>query len=78
MSNAATTVLVVEGDAVDAGLIQAALASATSLPFRVEWVAGLAFAPARPGGGGIGVILLDPPLPAEGFARLIAAAERRS
>ena len=78
MNDAPTTVLVVEDDAADAGLIQAALASATGLPFRVEWVTCLDAALARLARGGIDVVLLDLTLPdtpgLEAFDQVFAAA----
>jgi len=58
-----TTVLLIEDDPADAGLIQTALTAAEGSPFRVVWVTRLADALERLGRGRFGVILLDLSLP---------------
>ncbi|NMG73990.1 EAL domain-containing protein [Aromatoleum diolicum] len=63
MNTPPTTVLLVEDDPADAGLIQAALASTDEQPFRVEWVTRLSDAIERLGREGIEVVLLDLTLP---------------
>lgn len=56
-------VLLVEDDAVQAGLIQKMLAATGSNSFELEWVPCLAAGLARLGGGGIEAVLLDLILP---------------
>ena len=63
MNTPPTTVLLVEDDPADAGMIQTALASADEHRFRVEWVTRLSDALERLGRDGIEVVLLDLTLP---------------
>jgi diguanylate cyclase (GGDEF)-like protein/PAS domain S-box-containing protein len=63
MSDAPTTVLIVEPDPVDAGLLQKALAGTGGSPFSVEWVTRLSAALERLRRKGVGVVLLDLVLP---------------
>lgn len=63
MSDAPTTVLLVEDDPDDAALIQTALADSVGRRFRVEWVRRLSDAVERLGREGVEVVLLDLGLP---------------
>ncbi|OYY95757.1 MAG: diguanylate cyclase [Hydrogenophilales bacterium 28-61-23] len=63
MSDIPTTVLLVEGDAADANLIQAALAGAGERSFHVEWVTQLSAALEQLDRAAVEVILLDLSLP---------------
>jgi diguanylate cyclase (GGDEF)-like protein/PAS domain S-box-containing protein len=78
MSDAPTTVLLVEDDPVDARLIQDALAGPGISMFRVEWVTRLSDAIERLGREGFEVVLLDLSLPdgpgLEAFDQVIQAA----
>jgi diguanylate cyclase (GGDEF)-like protein/PAS domain S-box-containing protein len=80
MNNALITVLLVEDDPADAGLLQVALANTGDSPFRVEWVTRLADALERLGREGIDVVLLDLTLPdaqgTEVFDRVFQAAPK--
>ena len=72
------TVLLVEDDRTDAGLILKALGDAEGNLFRVEWVTCLADALERLARGGIDVVLLDLTLPdgegVEAFDQVLQAA----
>lgn len=78
MTAAPTTVLLIEDDPADAGLIQKALAGPEDGPFRVEWVRCLADALDRLERERIDVVLLDLTLPdgegIEAFERVYRAA----
>ncbi len=78
MSNAPTTVLLIEDDPSDARLIQEALVTAGSMSFLVEWVTQLSGALVRLSEGGIDVVLLDLSLPdvqgIEAYDRVFQAA----
>lgn len=78
MTAAPTTVLLIEDDPVDAGLIQKALSGPEDGPFRVEWVRCLADALNRLERERIDVVLLDLTLPEgegiEAFDRVYRAA----
>ncbi|MBL8423228.1 MAG: EAL domain-containing protein [Candidatus Accumulibacter phosphatis] len=78
MTDTATSVLLVEEDPIDAGLIQASLAGSGDQSFRVAWVRNLAAALARLGREGVEVVLLDLALPdSQGiaaFEQVFAAA----
>ena len=78
MNVAPTTVLLVEDDPADAGLIQEALAGTGDSPFRVEWVTRLSDALERLGRESIEVVLLDLTLPdgqgIEAFDQVLQAA----
>lgn len=63
MNETPTTVLLVEDDPVEAGLIQAALAGAWDGPFRVEWATRLSVALDRLAREAFQVVLLDLSLP---------------
>lgn len=80
MNTIPTTVLLVEDDPADAGLIQAALAETGDHPFRVEWVTRLSDALERLGKEGIEIVLLDLTLPdgqgIEAFDQVLQAAPR--
>jgi CheY-like chemotaxis protein len=78
MTASPTTVLLVEDDCIDAGLILKALADPEDGSFHVEWVTCLADARDRLARGGIDVILLDLTLPdgegIEAFDQVLQAA----
>lgn len=78
MNDAPTTILLVEDDPADAGLIQTALAGTEDSLFRVEWVTRLSAALERLARGGIEVVLLDLTLPdglgIEAFDQVFRAA----
>ena len=78
MNSAPTSVLLVEDDPADAGLIQAVLMGVDDGSFRVEWVTRLSDALERLGREGIEVILLDLTLPdgrgLEAFDQVFQAA----
>jgi diguanylate cyclase (GGDEF)-like protein/PAS domain S-box-containing protein len=63
MNEATTTVLLVEDDAADAGLIQQALAEAQDSLFQVAWVTRLSAALEQLGRAEVEVVLLDLTLP---------------
>ena len=63
MNSTTTSVLLIEDDPTDAGLIQAALADLPGRRFHVEWVICLADAIERLANGLVDVILLDLTLP---------------
>ena len=76
--NHQTTVLLIEDDPADAGVIREALAGAGDGKFLVEWVTNLAEALARLAGGGFEVVMLDLTLPdaqgIEAFDQVLRAA----
>ena len=78
MNELPTTILLVEDDSTDAGLIQAALANTADCSFHVEWVTRISEAIERLGRAGIDVVLLDLTLPdgqgVEAFDRVYQAA----
>lgn len=78
MSTAPTNILLVEADAVDAGLIKESLAETVDRKFRVEWVPRLSKAIARLGKDRFEVVLLDLTLPdsqgGEAFDRILETA----
>jgi len=74
MNDTPATVLLVEGDPADAGVIQAALTGADEGSFRVEWVTRLPDALELVAREGIDVALLDG-MSAEDFRRLLVTGK---
>lgn len=79
MENRPTRVLLVEDDAIQAGLIQKMLTSAGKNDFEIKWVSCLSEALARLAEGGIDVVLLDLILPDSwGLDSFVRACEHGS